>query len=282
LNTVKILNDIFEKNDEDEIDDLLEDDEFSHITFDEKKNLFLTFMAKAEGLNIEEGPQLFRLANSMAVDLVDENQYNQYYDQYFEELDLEVTDDEIPDELFGINFGERVVPEEWKSQFSELFLLCSENPKRAKEELKLFKKQTKDIPGVYLLELILLQSEESSEYEKRLEEYALTYPDYAMIQLLWANWKVVDHQDVQNMPGYPFRAETFFDDREFIHAFEFMYFLTLNCYVAGMEMDINKIEAFIDVIYDLDLPEDIEKMLTTTNTLQRFTYLLKHIKEGML
>lgn len=271
---------LFDPDDDEFEENWEEEDEFKDWTFKEKKDLFMTMIGSMEKLPKEEASRFMLLTNSMVEDLVDNGLCEQYYDELMEPLDMEMTDEEIPDELLGVDPYTQKIDEEWKTWFIDIFALCSENVKKARKELKLFKEKTNEIPAAYLLELTLLQYEKSPDYEKRLEEYARLFPDYAIIQLIWATSQVMQQDDLQKIPGYPFNAQTYFANRDFIHVFEMFYFMTLQAFVAGTEMDINKIEAFANALYDLDLPEDFEQVLAQTNTMQKIDYLLKYFKDS--
>lgn len=266
-------------DDWDDMDDIY-GEEFSDLTFEEKKDLFLTLSATLDDVGAEDSVRLLDLVGSMISDLVDDDQCDQYYDQLWEELDLELSMDEIPDELLGISSDEQAVPKEWKEHFFELFKLINKNAKKAKKELELFKKQAGDLPGVHLIELLLLQKENSAEYEKMLQEQALRYPDYAMMQLLKASWQVIEKHELPDIPEYPYLKDKLFAHRKFVHGIEFSLLLTVHSFAVGIESDINKIEAFMDVVYDLSLPEEMEKMMLATNTMQKITCLMDYIKKS--
>lgn len=258
-----------------------EEDELKDLTFEEKKNTFFTVISSLGNVPVERAKKLMLLTDSMVRDLVDKHLRDQYYDELIDQVDMEVIEDDIPDELLGINFGEKEVKQEWKDRFSSILQLCTDNPKRAEKEINSFKKATNGIPGAYFLELTLLQKEESSAYKKRLEEYNSLFPDYPMIQLLMASSQVMEQENIQNIPGYPFRAETYFVNRDFIHSLELFHFINLHVMVSGAENNISKMAAFTDVIFDLDLPAELEHVLLQTNEMQKFGYLLNYLKDSI-
>ncbi|HET6558274.1 MAG TPA: hypothetical protein VFG54_13225 [Prolixibacteraceae bacterium] len=267
---------------EDDWDDMnaIYDDEFSDQTFEEKKDSFLTLSSSEKDMEEENRTPPIEIIDSMVSDFIDEDQCDLYYEQLYDELNIEVTDDEIPDEMLGVDPKKQAVAKEIKKHFYELFLLSHKNVKKAKKELELFRKEADDIPGVHLLELLILQKENNTEYEKKLQEYALLYPDYSMLQIIKASWQVIDLKERPDIPGYPLMKEKFFGHRNSIHSIEYTFFLTLNSYVVGLEMDINKIKVFMDVVYDLDLPEDMEEIMVANNTMQKIYYLLHYSKES--
>lgn len=268
----------FEYQDEDEFenDDDIEN-EFGKLAFEEKKKLFFTLTEKINDQDEDEGKRFIILSNSLVDDLIDQDRYNQFYDEYTDELSLEIEEYEVPDQLLGIRPGNQIISEKLKSRFMHIYQLIDEDPKFAKKELKLFQKEADNIPGVYFLELLLNQTEGSSKYGKRLKEYAQAYPDYPLIQLLWNIEQVTSRKDQHKLPRYPFKLKSFFPDRQTIHPIERFYTLLLFAFATGIEMDINRIEAFSSVIYEFDLLEIEESLLITTISFLKISYLLTHL-----
>ncbi len=268
-----------EFDDEDEFDGDDDDvNEFSEIAFKEKKELFLDMFPKMNDMDEDEGKRFINLVDSIVDDLVDVDQHNKFYEEFLEDLDIEVDEDEIPDQLLGIRSGAQTISNELKDRFMSIYQLIDENPDLGKEELKLFQKKVIGVPGVYFLELLLLQMKDSSKYPQKIKEYARIYPHYPLIQILWATEQVITGINHKKIQGYPFKLETFFPDRETIHPIEQFYTLMLFAFVTGIEMDINKIEAFSSVIWEFDLPEEQEIVLLSAISMLKINYLVTHIR----
>lgn len=196
------------------------------------------------------------LANSIIDDLVDVEKFNHFKEEYFKELSIEVDENEIPDELLGISPGGEMISEELKSKFVEIYNLIEEDIKLAKKEFKAFEKEAKGLPATYFLNLRMLNLESSNKYIKRLEEYALNFPNYPLIQLLWTNHQIITHENVHEIQRNPLSLKNFFPDRERLHPIELYYILLLHAFILKIDPDINKMEAFSSVLEDLDLPDD--------------------------
>ncbi|HAH22829.1 MAG TPA: hypothetical protein DCL77_03560, partial [Prolixibacteraceae bacterium] len=273
---LKVGDEFMDDYEDDELDD---EYEFDDWTYEEKEELFLTLSENIDDLEEDEVKRLFNLTDSMVEDLVDVNEVDQFYDQYMDELDVEIDEDKVPVQLLGLRPGDQPVSKELINKFMDIYQLSGENPKLAAKELKLFHKESNAIPGSYLLELLILQTEHPNKYAKRLKEYAQAFPDYALIQLLWATSQVTLLKDQQKRSDDSFKMESFFPDRESIHPIEMLYTLIYYSFATGVDLDINKIEAFGSVLYDLGLPETYGQILETTNSMFKFTYLLKKVKE---
>ena len=272
------VGDEFEDEYDDEDYELDDEYEFDDMTFEEKRKLFLSLSSNEDNLEEEETKRLFNITDSIVADLVGVDQYNHFYDQYLDELDIDIVVTEFPVQLLGVKPKDLADSRELTKRFFLIYQLSGENPELANKELILFKEESNGIPGAYFLELLLLQIEDSSEYAKRLKEYARTFPDYALIQILWSTWLLTSQKDVQQIPGYPFHLKTFFPDRETIHQLELFYLMTLYAIDAGREMDINKIEAFGSVIVEFEVSESQQAVLTAIIDLLKYGYLLKYVK----
>ncbi len=266
--------------DDDPYDDNdLDEDEFEGMTFDEKSKLFLNLSKRIEKLTDEEDELFALLVNSLIHKLIDVALQNKFYDELYGELNIETDDHDIPDQLLGIKPGDKVIPDNLKDRFINIYHLNGENTKEAAKELKLFEKESNGLPGVYLLELLNLQMAESRKYPKKLKEYALKYPDYPLIRVLWATELVTSGKDLQKIAEYPFKMETFFPDRANIHPIERFYFFILHVFVSARENDLNKIEAFYSVLDEFDLTETEEEVLNTIIFMIKVNYLLTHLKQ---
>ncbi|MFA5328764.1 MAG: hypothetical protein WC384_13310 [Prolixibacteraceae bacterium] len=262
---------------DDDFDNDFDEDEFEEMPANEKKELFFNLNSRLESLTEEEHKHFFSLTNSIVDDLVDVDLHNQIYDEYFEDLNIETEEDEIPDQLLGIRSGDQPVSEEVKNRFIELYEQSAENPKQAAKELKIFEKKTNGLPCVYFLELILLQLQESPKYPTILKEYAMKYSDYPLIRILWVTEQAITTRNLKEIPEYPFKFETFFPDRETIHPIEKHLFLTMHAFATANGTDINRIDAFSSVLNDLDLHEVDEEVLRAIITLIKVNYLLSYL-----
>jgi len=263
--------------DEDEFDDD-EEDEFEGMPASEKKELFLSLNSRLENLTEEETNRFGRIVNSIVDDLIDVNLHNQIYDEYYDDLDIETEEREIPDQLLGRKPGDPPISEELKNRFIEIYDLINENHKRAAKELEKFEKEAKGLACVDLLELFLLQAKESPKYPGLLDKYALKHPEYQLIRTLWITEQVITKRNLQEILENPFKLKAFFPNRETIHPIEKYYFLTMQAFVTAVKNDINRIEAFNSVLGELDLPEIDENVLEAIITLIKINYLLSYLK----
>ena len=262
--------------DDDELDEL---DEFSDMTIGEKKELFLTQFDKFDNMSEVEGKRFLKLIDSLVDDLVDVDKYDQFCDQLEGELDIDIEENEIPDQLLGLKPGGQTVSKQLKDRFISIYQMITFNPELADKEIKLFQKEPNGIPGACFLELHMLQTKESPKYAKLLNKYAKIFPNYALIQLLWSSENMMLLNDQQKLTGEHFTLETFFPDRENIHPLERFYALMIYAFSIGIELDISKMQAFTTIIYQLGLPENEELLLINAITIIKIGYLVTQFKE---
>lgn len=266
-----------EFDDEDEIDDdddEFEDDEFAGMTLSEKKEFFLSLYASLNKHKEEETMQFFSLVNSIVYDLTDKDLYNQYCDELYEELYVDITEDEIPDELLGIEPGSRTVSNELKNRFVDIYELIDENLKTAKFEFKKFKEEAPEFPGISFLEIQILQVEKPSRYANRLKELILKYPNFQLMNVLWSTELLSNGKSAPQLFGSLFSMSALYSGRTSIHAIERYYGLVLATFEIGSEMNLNKIEAFGSIIYDFDLTEKEVEALEYLISILKITFLV--------
>ena len=236
-------------------------DEFEEMEFTEKKELFLDLCNRPLNEDDESLRSFASLANSIIDDLIDVEKFIHFKEEYFKELSIEVDENEIPDELLGISPGGEMDSEELKSKFVEIYNLIEEDIKLARKEFKAFEKEAKGLPATYFLNLRMLNLGGSEKYIKRLEEYALNFPNYPLIQLLWTNHQIITLENVHEIQKNSLSLKNFFPDRERLHPIELHYILVLYAFMLKIDPDINKMEAFSSVLEHLDLPDDeIERL----------------------
>lgn len=269
----------FDEEDDEDLE-LYEDEveEFEGMEFAEKKELFLNLFDRSERKSEKEVRTFGCLLNSLADDLVDIDLHNQFYDDFFEELNVQTDENELSDEMLGVSSGSVVIPDELKRRFVEVYVLIEENLKLAKKEFKAFEKEAKGLPAIHFLELYILYTEESGKYPKRLKEYALKFPDYPFIQILWSIEQLTIQKNMQDIQGYPFTLKSFFPERVVLHPMERYFILLLYAFMSSADHNINKIEAFSSVLGDLDLSEEEEGVIGAIVMLLKLDLIIYQLK----
>ena len=252
-----IIPEEFNEDDEDE------DDEFSDMTYEEKKDLFFQLVKSMEGKNKENHVKLSDLVISVFNELLNDDQVHDLFETYSKNLAVDILPiDEIPFELWGIEPGEQIITDEISNLFIESYNLVNENTKKAGKKVKELKKLLGDIPAVRLLELMILQldGKEEESISVMLDNYA-TFPDYPLfkIQLLLVKMDgfSIPEKLLNTMPD----IQNLFDNRTSLHEIEFMNYIFALIALIDNEASAEKLEALQWAVDELELPEHIDSSI---------------------
>jgi hypothetical protein len=231
-----------------------EDDQFADMSPEEKRNEFVGYFKKINQLSKDEAAQLFILTQSIVDDLIDFDKYDEYLEVFDQELsEIEVNDEVIPDEMLGVEPGGVSLPSEVKKQFLEI-LDISSDLKKLKKQLATFRKN----PGVEAasayLDLIVAEMEESKSFDDLLKTAAEKYPRYGLVQMRWAETKIdAIISGAEENSSYQYNY--FFTGRDFIHSGEYYNYLHLRSLVIAHEGNLEKLEAWKEVLFDYQTDE---------------------------
>ena len=271
--------------DEDEVTDEEEDynedfddqeDIYTQKSFEENKEIFVNLL---NGLKKSDDPNDFiRLRNvskELFLRITDSALVDQHYSELIDGLSIHVENEEIPNEILGLK-PEVELNEELYELFMSVFLNMSKNLNKARKGLKLFLKESGEIPAAAFLELLLLQKENSGEFAETLQKYARKYPDYSMITLMWLN----DIYSLENVPeefaNENYNLETLFPGRNSVHFLEMFYYLIFIAKVIEYEKNADKMEAFYRALDQIDLPEGISEIIENSFLFTRIEYLAEY------
>jgi hypothetical protein len=252
----------FDDDDLDDTDDLEEYyDEFSGKADEEKQELFMQLFGKLDSLAPDEITHFKHLADSIFYDLCDPGLIDEYLAWYRGELEIDVlTDDEIPDEVPCIIPGTIANLSLIKKQFIDTYNTLNKSTENAREEWKTFHSVGMGIPGVYFLELMILQFEEAAECKEKLEKYYSRHNDYMMIRLLWLIEQVNSENFTDENLLQVIRKESFFPGRHSLHNIELHYFLIYSIDTASVKKDPSRLEALSQTLDDFDCLSDKDRM----------------------
>ena len=248
-----------EKYDEEDFEE--EKDEFSELTYEEKKVLFFQLLKSLEIETNADREKLSGLVISAFDELIDLKLLDESYDSYSKNMNVSLLPiEEIPFELWGVKPGELTVTDEIAELFLDAYNTVNENTKKASKKVKALKKIVGDIPAVRVLELMILQVDgnEEDSIEMRLDNYA-KYPNYPVFKLQLLLIKIpgtiYPKEFREVMPG----IQSLFDNRTSLHEIEFMnYFLAL-IELIDYDSNASKLQALNIVLEEMELPETIDE-----------------------
>jgi len=240
-------------DDEDEFDDF--DDEFERMTFEEQRNLFHKLNAKRDDLNDDEDEQLRRLTEHVIDSIVSPEMVDQYAEEYLNDFDFEVTDDIFTEEMLGLANHE--LSTETCELFSEIYDAANENPEAAKLLLNDFRSKTPENPAACFLELIILRTEGSSEYEEIAQKYYSRFPEYPLLKILMTTFLFVNisnEEEVETVEA--FTMQSLFPGRTWIHHIEAFNYLTTLLLGLTRIGDIDRIQGLYEAYNNLELTDE--------------------------
>ena len=237
-----------------EEDDEFEDDQFLHLSMEEQRTLFLKLYANRENLSDEEEEQLRDLTEYVIENIIDEDKISEYEEEYLDDFDFEITDDIFTEEMLGL-------PDQQLSTgtcelFSQIYETINEDPEQASNLLNDFRKETPENPAAYFLELIILRTQESPVYEKKVEEYYSKFPNYSLLKILNSNYLfTLDSTDIDKaLEG--FTMQSLFAGRTWINHIEAFNFLTALYIGIIRTNNIDRILGLYEACNSLELAEE--------------------------
>lgn len=240
-------------------DDIDEDDPFDHMSLENKRNEFADYFNRLAQLSENEKDYFFGLCQSLTGDILDFDKYEEYSDAFVDELSvIRVNGDKIPDEMLGIQPGAPPLPDKVKKQFLEL-IDSADNLRKIKKKLSLFRENRGVGAAADYIDLLMARNHNSDYYKALLIAAAEKYPRYGLVQMLSAetNIRPVNEANQEQDKNIPCDYNDFFQERDCIHPIEFINYFNVRTLFICREKNLEKIEAWKDVLSDL-LPDSGE------------------------
>jgi len=260
---------------DDDFDDDFDDEEdiYTQNTFEENREIFINLFS---GLGDSDDPndlyRLTKVTNALFIEITDNALVDQYYDELFDRLSIDVESEEIIKEFPGIN-SEIQLYDELNQLFMSIFGNIQRNLKKAHTGLEMLRREAGEIPAFAFLKLVILQKEGSDKFPETLQKYALAYPDYSLITLLRLI-HIYSSKDVpEEIANKTFNLDTLFPGRNSLHYLEMFYYLMFISNLVTYEENANKMEAFYLVLDEFDLPEEISEIVEDLFSFARVGYL---------
>lgn len=263
-------------------DDWREDDEnldeLNGLSETELHEIFMQLTDGSDNLNEQEIYRLDYVTNMLFNRLSDPEIADKYFDEYIEDLDIELTSVWIPDEMLGIASGKVSVSPEVRELFMKIYVDNVDNPQQARKLLEKFKKQTRDIPASYYLELQILKEEDSPEFSQKLKEYYTRFPEYSLLKLNWLGEMFSNEEVPEEYLQETYTLQSIFPGREELHTLEMFSFLMFKLTELMRKDDVNMLEGFCQAFEDLDLSQDELDILDDLATIVKSHIVQKHLR----
>ena len=266
--------DDFDGDIEDDFEDT--DDIYFQNTFEQNREIFNEMY---DELKDSDNPYLLsrltQVTDALFFEIADEALVELYYDELFDRLFIHLESEEISNKHLGVK-PEVLISDQVSELFMTVFIDIHKNLNKARKGLELIKMEAREIPAVAFLELLVLQKEKSEKYDEILQKYCSTYPDYPLITLLGLINLYSPEKVSQKIPDKTYNLETLFPGRDSLHFLEMLYYLMFIASEVAYERDADKMEAFYDVLDDIDLTEDISKIIKDLFSISRIEYLVDY------
>lgn len=240
--------------DDDMYDDLLNEDDyydedefgFEELSLEEKKEKLKDLLNTNDLEKIESGPsQLFQIIQSLSNELTDLELVDNYFESFSTTMLKIKPTEEITNQELGINDASAVIDEAIKDKFDELVDRIESFDKKAKKGVAAFKNQNPELPASYFLEV--LYREYNEKKTKNLQDLALQFPNYPLIQIL----NLKNTVDLSNNEELDFSTlfDKIFQKSTTLTFREIFYFIrTYTMLIAG-EMNLEKVHALNNLVH---------------------------------
>ena len=259
---------------DDEIDDDSDDDSddydndfdrYNDYSFEDLKNLLLNFETITAS-NIDEH-SLIGIADNLIYRIEDGKKISNLFVQIGELLDFEVDVNEVHPSLFGLDsFDDKYDKKKLIADFVDTYNNISKN-KSSKKKMAAFEKKYPDIPATaYIKAQYDFSKRESDNSLPIVQKYAINYPDYPLLQLLFSVDSILNSSPDDN-DDFPEFCSKWFGDRKAlnpIEANEYVFYLTL--FIFKKE-NLAWGLAFLDALTQSDIPNEIIDYYVTIGTL---------------
>lgn len=257
-----------EYDEEDEEDDEYLD-KLEGLSFEEKSDMFLKLESYTEPLNEEETERFIYITNSLFKEFTDTTLVDEYYDEYMDDMDVELTAIEIPDEMLGITKGSVQISELARELFMTIYSEGSKNLKRSRKLLEKFRKETGDIPASYFLEMEMNRDLDSPKFMQNLHSLQEKFPDYSLLRIAYLNARLEKEKVPDEFFEQNYSLQTLFPGRTLLHHVEIFQYLTFITITLFRCDNPSKIEAFQMAYEDIDLIEEEIELLDRFITLAK-------------
>jgi hypothetical protein len=236
-----------------------ENEEDEEMPYDEAVAIFRRNFEHLGTLEEEETKLFFVAVETLFNTLVDADKFDEYYDEIFDDLDIEIGTDGIPYEMLGLPESESL---NYNNLISELNPILKLPEKKFDKGKKMVSKLKKDYPDVPLLAFLDLHFEEDKAgeiFKEKIFEYAEQFPDYALIKLTSLIHSFLKNQDhTAEMELIP--LHDIFTDRESLHEFEIQQYMVYAVFVVLIGSDKSRLNAFTHVLVDLEYPDQLTQL----------------------
>jgi len=245
--------------------------EFSGLMLAELKEEYLTLLDKGMNkLSPVEISKLINVTNEIYTEICNETKVYDYTDEWEKELDIEITD-EYTNEFIGVDEN-YIVTTKQQDLIDEILSLFGENDKKAKKKIIELEKQIGKTSLIAMMELELLKGISLNDFENKLADYLLVYPDYSLIKIMNHLETFKTKKDADLIDYLP-DTDYIFEGRNSVTRYEMSRYLTDKLFLIAGLNDINLIQAFFLFLDDVNLEDEAIEALKGITGILKITIL---------
>lgn len=233
-----------------------EEERLGGLSLSGKIEMFQSLVSRLEMLSDKEKSELGYLNNTIIDEYTDFDKTEDVFDQLFDKInDLEISANPT-DELLGTAFlNDGFSREDWAETFEDVYYMTVEYTKAAKKKIKNLQKAMPGNPAVAFLELQRLQKNESKKYEKQLLAYHEQFPNYPLINILWAIHLQLSGKQHNAVKLFEEGPAAFFENRQEWHEIEIFQYVLLLAIASMSEDAVSLLMAVDRLIEEVELSE---------------------------
>jgi len=255
-------------------DDELWEEDLDDLSPEERKSLFTELVSNEEDLIKDENfNKIIELTNSIYInDLCDLDKVDELFDEWDEEIDLEVDDSDFLIESFGMESNLFQNDEDVKMlQKFENNIVHDESNNLLINKIV---EKHPNIPYFRFIEIILLTKQEKfNDLNLKINEYIQLFPNYALLKIEFYKNQIRNHKKLKSTD---ISFQKIFINRTGITHFEMVQYQILKQNVEIKPKAFDAMQALTELYEILDLEKEYLETLNIILQNSKINYLKEH------
>lgn len=257
---------------DDDVDDI--EEKYEDLSIAEKVDLIAEKFIQIKELSDVQSEEMAYLANSVINSYLDFDLLNSLSAELSAKLlEYEITE-EYTDEMLGIEPNSDINREKWKDQFSDLYNLAINKPKSAGKKIKKLQKKMPENPALAFLDILVMQAQESPQYEEKLQSYHEQFPNYPLINIFWSTHEWLKNENANPVDFFKKGPENFFNGKESLHYIEMFHYLFLQIVTASALGNITLVEVVDMILDEIEMPKEDNVILSEMIAMTKMNFII--------
>jgi hypothetical protein len=258
-----------------------EEDEAYLQELEKSIDVFAKLSGKVEKLKANDLKNLIDATEVIFQELIDEEQFHKYAEEFAELHNIEIITETLPDELIGPDLDETIDLGQLKEMFGQILSLLDDlKIKKATKLWEQYQQIAGDLPSVSYLELRLLQAQKSIKYKEKLNSYKEKFPYYVLIKFLFLTARISADENIEEANRQKYNFRYFFDERITVHHTEMMYFLLFTLIIISSQKNASRLDALHNIVEELEIQEDQRQIFIGAIVMQKIMAVTEYLEEN--